>query len=132
VSKFERTKYAMIHMGPSILAAAITTFSAALVMLFCKVLFFTKFALILLMTVIHSTIGSFVVYLVLTDTFGPAEPTKFVDTIVSKIRNMLCGKRQQEEKKAEIDIHDKEPKNDPMYGEVQKSLSYEYDLGAPL
>lgn len=43
VDKRERTKYAVLHMGPSILAAAATTVAAALVMLFCKVVFFTKF-----------------------------------------------------------------------------------------
>ena len=71
-------------MGPSILAAAVTTFSAATVMLFCTVTFFTKFALILLMTVIHATVGSFVVYIVFADSFGPAEPTKLVDSILAK------------------------------------------------
>ena len=43
VDKRERTKYAVLHMGPSILAAAATTVASALVMLFCKVVFFTKF-----------------------------------------------------------------------------------------
>jgi 5-methyltetrahydrofolate--homocysteine methyltransferase len=79
ICKEERTKYAVIHMGPSILAAAATTFSASLVMMFCKIVFFTKFALILLMTVVHATIGSFVVYIVFSDAFGPSEPTKLFD-----------------------------------------------------
>eukprot|EP00979_Chaetoceros_neogracilis_P017965 scaffold10546_cov266-Chaetoceros_neogracile.AAC.3 len=43
VDKYERSKYAVLHMGPSILAAAVTTLSAAVVMLFCQVVFFTKF-----------------------------------------------------------------------------------------
>ena len=71
-------------MGPSILAAAFTTFAAASVMLFCQVTFFTKFAQILLATIIHAALGSFIVYLVLTDCFGPSEPTKFVDSLFSK------------------------------------------------
>jgi len=87
VSKDERTKYAVIHMGPSILAAAVTTFSASLVMMFCKIVFFTKFALILLMTVVHATIGSFVVYIVFLDTFGPSEPTKFFDRFLKSKKN---------------------------------------------
>jgi 5-methyltetrahydrofolate--homocysteine methyltransferase len=87
VDRHERTKYAVLHMGPSILAAAATTFAAAVVMLFCKVVFFTKFAMILLMTILHATIGSFVVYIVLNDIFGPAEPTKFIDRLVA------CGKK---------------------------------------
>jgi predicted RND superfamily exporter protein len=91
VSRYERTKYAVIHMGPSILAAAVTTFSAAIAMLFCKVTFFIKFALILLMTIIHATVGSFVVYLVCTVTFGPAEPTKWMDSLLSQ-----CSKNEKE------------------------------------
>jgi len=71
-------------MGPSVLAAAATTFSAALIMLFCKVSFFTKFALILFMTMLHSTIGTFVGFLVLVDIFGPSEPTRFVDDQIKK------------------------------------------------
>jgi len=84
VSSEERTKYTVIHMGPSILAAAATTFSAALVMLFCKVTFFTKFASILFMTMLHSTIGAFVGFLVLADIFGPSNPTEFVDSQLKK------------------------------------------------
>jgi predicted RND superfamily exporter protein len=52
-SREERTKYAMITMGPSILATALTTFFSAVVMLFCTIPFFQKFALILFFTVIQ-------------------------------------------------------------------------------
>ena len=88
-SKFERTKYSVIHMGPSILAAAFTTFAAAITMLFCQITFFTKFALILLMTILHATLASFVIYLVLTDSFGPSEPTKFIDGLFLKIKSFF-------------------------------------------
>lgn len=80
----ERTKHTAIHMGPSVLAAALTTFSAALLMIFCTLNFFTKFSQMLLLTIVHAIIGSFVVYLVLCDTFGPAEPTKLYDDVVSR------------------------------------------------
>ena len=83
-------------MGPSILAAAVTTLSSALVMLFCKVVFFTKFAVILLMAVVHATIGSFVIYLVLGNLFGPSEPTKFIDGIAAKCLK-CCGKNADDE-----------------------------------
>lgn len=92
----ERTKFAVTHMGPSILAAAFTTFAAAIVMLFCTVTFFTKFALILLMTILHATFGSFVVYLVLTDSFGPSEPTKFFDTVMTKCKSLCCEKEEKD------------------------------------
>ena len=75
-SKEERSKNAIIHMGPSILAAAATTFSSASIMLFCKLMFMTKFAQMLSLTITFALIGSFVVYVVLTDSFGPREPTK--------------------------------------------------------
>jgi len=89
----ERTEYAAIHMGPSILASAMTTFSAALVMLFCTLTFFTKFAEMLLLTMTHAIIGSFVLYLVLTDTFGPAEPTKLYDKVTAR----LCMKKTEDD-----------------------------------
>jgi len=83
-SREDRTRFTVVHMGPSILAAAATTFSAATVMLFCKITFFTKFASILFMTMLHATIGAFVGFLVLADLFGPSEPTKLVDTQLAK------------------------------------------------
>lgn len=84
VHRTERSKYAILHMGPSILAAALTTFASAIVMLFCKVIFFTKFAMILLMTILHATVGSFVVFIVLADLFGPSEPTRMFDRLLGK------------------------------------------------
>ncbi len=62
-----------------------------LVMLFCKVVFFTNFDVILLMAVVHATIGSFVIYLVLGNLFGPSEPTKLIDGITAKCLK-CCGK----------------------------------------
>jgi len=92
-TKEERTKHALLHMGPSILAAAVTSMSSAIFMLFCRVTFFTQFAEMLLLTMTHAIIGSFVVYLVHTDTYGPDEPTKFVQSIVTKI-TLACGARR--------------------------------------
>lgn len=102
-SKHERAKYAVIHMGPSILAAAFTTISAAIVMFFCKVIFFTKFAMILFMTIIHATIGSFVVYIVLSDLFGPSEPTKFINNLIASISG---GKKEDEDTDENVDVED--------------------------
>ena len=101
-------------MGPSILAAAFTTFAAAIAMLFCTVTFFTKFALILLMTILHATIGSFVVYLVLTDCFGPSKPTQLFDSIIQRT---CLGKKE--------DSRENEINNNPVYDDVNKVLSYE-------
>jgi hypothetical protein len=74
-------------MGPSILAGAFTTVAGAVVMLFTVILFFQKFALILFYTVIMATTCAFVVFLSISDTCGPKEPTIFVDAILGK----LCG-----------------------------------------
>jgi len=97
-------------MGPSILAAAVTTFSAAIAMLFCQVTFFTKFALILLMTILHATVGSFVVYLVCTVTFGPSEPTRLIDSVAMRIKQKLCNNKDSSttEEVVPKSIHDDE------------------------
>jgi len=92
VNRHHRSQFALTHMGPSIIAAAFTTFMAAVVMIFTEITFFRKFAVILFMTILHSIIGCFVVFLVLCDCFGPAEPTKTYDTIRSKIRG--SGQRE--------------------------------------
>ena len=90
-SRHERSKYALLHMGPSILAAAFTTVFAAIVMFFTTITFFQKFAQILFYTIVMATIGSFVVFITLADTFGPSNPTVLVDAIVNK----LCGRGSQ-------------------------------------
>ena len=87
----ERTRFALISMGPSILAAAFTTFAAALVMLFTVISFFEKFAVILFLTIAQSTVGSFVVFLVVVDCIGPSNPTSTVDSVLSRCYAM-CGK----------------------------------------
>ncbi len=86
-SREERTKHSLIHMGPSILAAAATSISAALIMFFCRVRFFIQFAQMLVLTMSHSVIASFVVYFVLTDIIGPSKTSKYLDAICSKCRN---------------------------------------------
>jgi len=72
-------------MGPSILAAAVTTFASAIVMFFAEILFFTKFASVLFMTILHATIGSFIVFIVLADTVGPNKPTSLWDMVLIKL-----------------------------------------------
>ena len=86
LSRYDRTKYAIIHMGPSILAAAFTTFSAATVMLFCSITSSQKFAMMLIFVILHATIGTFIVFLVLNVTIGPSDPTKFVDSILKRCK----------------------------------------------
>jgi len=74
-----------MHMGPSILAAALTTFTSAVFMLFCEMKFFSLFATMLLLTITYAVIASMIYYIVLADLFGPSEPTKGVDWILHQL-----------------------------------------------
>ncbi len=85
-SREERTKHSLIHMGPSVLASAATSICGALLMFFCHLRFFTQFAEMLVLTMIHAIIGSFVVYTVFTDMIGPSQPSKSLDVLFSKCR----------------------------------------------
>jgi hypothetical protein len=90
VSRHERTREALILMGPSILAAAVTTIAAALVMMFTKIIFFQRFAVILFYSLIMGLFGAVFVFLVLLDTIGPAEPTVLIDSLLG------CGAKKPE------------------------------------
>jgi len=79
VPRKDRSRYALVTMGPSVLATAGTTFFSAIVMLFCTITFFRKFALVLFFTVVMATVASFVVFITLTNCFGPTNPTYLVD-----------------------------------------------------
>jgi len=79
----ERIKYALIHMGPSILSTALTTILSAVIMLFTVITFFQKFALILFLTIVQASIGSFFFFVVLADCFGPTNPTYFFDRMAA-------------------------------------------------
>lgn len=71
VSKEHRTRRALLHMGPSVMGSAVTTLSTAFIMLLAENSFSKKFAAMLIMTIVHSVIGSFIIFLVLCDCFGP-------------------------------------------------------------
>jgi 5-methyltetrahydrofolate--homocysteine methyltransferase len=76
-----RTRYALISMGPSILATALTTNLSAVIMFFTVITFFQKFAMILFLSVLQACIGSFFVFLTMADCIGPRNPTYFVDQL---------------------------------------------------
>jgi len=71
VSKEHRTRRALLDMGPSVMGSAVTTLSTAFIMLLAENSFSKKFAAMLIMTIVHGVIGSFVIFLVLCDSFGP-------------------------------------------------------------
>ena len=96
VSKLSRTKHAILHMGPSILGSAATTLSTAFVMIFCRIVLIKKFAIMLIMTMVHALIGSFFVFLLLCLCFGPSEPNKMFDSIEKKIVDRIKKRRGTE------------------------------------
>jgi len=97
VDRHERTQTALLKMGPSILAAAVTSIGFAIIMLFTVITFFEKFAIMLFFTILQATIGSFIVFLTLCDCFGPSEPTYLVDAAFRKMK-IWCNKNEESEK----------------------------------
>jgi len=95
VSREERTVFALLHMGPSVLAAGATTLAGAMVMLLTEMIVYQKFAQVLFFPIIQATIGSFVVFFTLTDTVGPSNPTFLLDRI-SRAISLLKGSDSKE------------------------------------
>lgn len=95
VDRHTRTRTALIVMGPSILAAAFTTLTAASIMLFTTITFFVKFAVVLFFTIVQATVASFVVFIVIADVCGPSRPTYLIDKMVG----MIKGKNTVDEKR---------------------------------
>jgi hypothetical protein len=91
-------------MGTSILGATMTTFSVSVLMLFCQVLFFVKFAQLLIVTIAFSLYGGLVFFSVIVDCFGPEEPLQSF----AKLKKSLG-----EDKKAKTDSVSKTNSNLP-------------------
>jgi len=98
----ERTRYALTNMGPSILTTAATTFFSAIVMIFCVITFFNKFAQVLFFTIIFATLASFIVFITLANCFGPSNPTYLVD----KCLESCFGVDFEERQKGALSIED--------------------------
>lgn len=81
----ERSERAICSIGPPILSSAATTFFTGLLLLACNILFFVQFGIVLVLTMIFATVGVFVVFLVLVDTLGPAQPTYLADKAAEKL-----------------------------------------------
>jgi predicted RND superfamily exporter protein len=89
VSRHDRTKYALVHMGPSILAAGFTTIAGAIIMLFCMISFSRQSAQILFYTILMPTIGTFVVLVSLMDILGPREPRYLFDKCYEFVHQII-------------------------------------------
>ena len=77
VRREERTRTAVIQIGPSIIGSAFTTISTGIMMMFAENTFSKKFGAILIVTTLQSIIGSFVVFVTLCDCFGPSKISSF-------------------------------------------------------
>jgi predicted RND superfamily exporter protein len=89
VDRRQRTEHALVHMGPSVLAAAFTTISGALIMIFTQILFFKRFAFVLLFTIVHSTVGALIVFCTLTNCCGPENMSTLLSNlhcVIDRIR----------------------------------------------
>ncbi len=106
VDRSTRTKTAVVEMGPSILAAAFTTVAAAVIMLFTSLIFFVKFATILLSTIIQTTVASFLVFLVIADVFGPSKPASFVQALWSMVKGAEEASKSVDEESSRLSIVD--------------------------
>lgn len=115
VSREVRTQYALLRMGPSILAAAVTTIGAATIMLFTVVSFFQQFATILFFTIIQATVGSFVVFTAFADCIGPSHPTALFDKYLN-----CCGNNDTENSEKTVDAATKELDDNPPSAEMDK------------
>lgn len=91
VTREERTRYALAHIGRSIIGSAFTTISTALMMMIAENQFSRKFATLLIVTIFQALIGSFVVFVVLCDCFGPSIKSKHL----SCVRQQMCRRQSQ-------------------------------------
>merc|ERR1719330_348114 len=92
LSRKERTKEAILCMGPSVIFSFTTTFISSCILLFCTHRLIYSFGVVFIATMVTAIITTFVFFTNLTDLFGPAEPKKFVN-------EKICMKKK---KKAEV------------------------------
>lgn len=91
----KRTEQALLDMGPSILAAAFTTIVSSVIMIFTKIVFFGRFAYVMLFTISHSTFGAFIVFCTLTNCAGPSNPSVFLNSVKGTMQSVY---RQAQER----------------------------------
>jgi len=84
VSRHERTKAAILDMGPSVIYSFATTFISSCILLVCTHTLIIKFATVFIATMLLSVFTAFVFFTNLTDLFGSDEPKKFVNEKICK------------------------------------------------
>ena len=94
VGREKRTQQALVDMGPSILAAAFTTFASSVIMTFTQILFFSRFAYVLLFTITNSMLGAFIVFCTVTNCAGPSNPGVFLSSVMVAMKQVYQQARE--------------------------------------
>jgi hypothetical protein len=71
--RYERVRAGLTTMGISVLSASLTTILASTLLLFTTVLFFVRFGIFLLLTIVTATFWSFVFFIAASFAFAPQE-----------------------------------------------------------
>lgn len=116
---------------------AFTSICGAIVMVFCVISFFQRFAQILVYTILMSVLGSFIMYLSLTETMEPSQPTYLVDRMLVACCNWLAtmagtsknAKKEQPDNNSHHDYTYKagEPAMESDTDDINRSDDPEYD-----
>jgi hypothetical protein len=90
-SRVQRTTFAAKSMGATVVAGAITTLGAGMVMWLCQITFFTKMAVLISMTIIFSFIMALGPFMCLCMLLGPQGTSGDLGVMLSKLP---CWKKQ--------------------------------------
>eukprot|EP00924_Labyrinthula_sp_SR-Ha-C_P009211 snap_masked-scaffold_2-processed-gene-16.2-mRNA-1 protein AED:1.00 eAED:1.00 QI:0/-1/0/0/-1/1/1/0/1032 len=100
-SREDRFRLTALRIGPTIVAAFIATAGAAMVMLFCQILFFFKLGALIVLTVVNSVIYALLFYLPLCLVAGPEGESgllsKFFEPRVDAAKKKFGFKSEAEE-----------------------------------
>lgn len=89
-----RVAHAAVTMGVTVIAGAITTLGAGMVMLLCQMTFFTKMATLISLTITFSILTALLPFMAVCALFGPEGDSGKVSLMLKRARNALCGTRQ--------------------------------------
>ncbi len=128
--RYNRVRESLKQIGISIFGGAATTLGASIFMFLCTLLFFTKFALLISVTIIYSIYFSIIVFAAVCHLFGPQKNfgnlKPYVKRCWNSIREKCCGIKSPEpissEKKSEVKISDLPNQGSP--GKEESKIDY--------
>lgn len=86
----DKAVFAIISMGPTVFAGAVTTAGAAIFLLACQLTFFTQMGILILSTIVSSLVFSLFFYVPLLYTIGPDGDFGSVSAIKHAIQRRCC------------------------------------------